>query len=433
MASAAVVGGGVTGLAAAYELSKKGMDVTVIEREKNIGGVLSSFSIGGFKIEKFYHHVFHGDEHFFGMCRELGLSGLLEWRNTQTGFYSKGKFYNLSGAVHLLLFGLLSPAERFKLASFALRLKTISKKEIESMDNFSASQWIKHNLGDNIYRNFFEPLLTSKYGEDLDDVSAAWFVERMRMRSTRGLTGEKLCYMKGGFHAFVEKIAEKIMENNGKIITGSSARKVIIRGGRVEGVCHSKGTLKCSSVISTVPVRDMLRFSGISGEYAKKAGKLEYQGAVSVLIGTDARLTEYYWTNMIDRGFAFGAAVEHTNFMAPEEYGGGSIIYLASYPQKSSEIWKMKEKEIFRNYLNDLKRMLPEKKIKVKWWRVAVEKNAGLVYRKGVLTGMPGFETPIKGLYAGGMFNSYPDRNLNESVRIGKECARLASCLEKGE
>lgn len=430
---AVVVGGGVTGLAAAYELSKKGIEVTVVEKEKQLGGVLGSFSVGGYEIEKFYHHVFRGDRHFFGMCRELGLSGLLEWKNTRTGFYSKGRFYNLSGAVHLMMFGLLSLADRMKLASFALRLKAISKKEIESMDNVSASQWIRENLGENIYSNFFEPLLASKYGEDLDDVSAAWFVERMRMRSTRGLTGEKLCYMKGGFHSFVEKLAEKIQENNGKIITGASARKVIVKGGRVAGFSHSKGKLKCSSVISTVPVRDMIRLSGISGQYARKAAGLEYQGAVSVLLGTDARLTDYYWTNMIDKGFAFGAAIEHTNFMPSSDYIGCSIIYLASYPGKNSRIWKMSEKEIFKAYFNDLKKMLPDKKISVKWWKVAIEKNAGIVYRKGVLTGIPGFETPVRGLYAGGMFNSYPDRNLNESVRIGKECARLASEIESGE
>ena len=427
-----ILGAGVTGLTAAYELSKKGIETIVIEKDRDLGGVLGSFDIKGYSIEKFYHHVFKGDRDFFSMCHELGLSGKLEWKNTSTGFFSEGRFYNLSGAMHLLFFRLLSPAERMRIALFALRIKSMSASDIRKLDSITARQWITDNLGSNIYRNFFEPLLISKYGEELHEVSAAWFIERMRMRSTRGLTGEKLCYMRGGFHSFISRLAERIEHNGGKIIRGSEASKIRVAAGKVTGVNHSGGKANTGCVISTIPVGRMVSISGMRGEYARRMKSMQYQGTISVLLGIESRLTDYYWTNMIEGGFMFGALVEHTNFIPSHDYAGDHIIYLASYPSKSSRLWKMSSAQIYKAYLSDLQRMLPGNDIRVKWWKVAVAKDAGLVYRRGVLSSVPGMTTPVKGLYTGGMFNSYPDRNINESVRIGRACARLAEDFLSG-
>ena len=51
----AVIGAGVMGLATAYYLSKSGYEVTVLESEKDIGGMAVSFDFDGIDIERFYH------------------------------------------------------------------------------------------------------------------------------------------------------------------------------------------------------------------------------------------------------------------------------------------------------------------------------------------------------------------------------------------
>ena len=57
----AVTGGGFCGLAAAYELGRRGVRATVLERGAEVGGLAGSFAAGGERLEKFYHHWFTGD------------------------------------------------------------------------------------------------------------------------------------------------------------------------------------------------------------------------------------------------------------------------------------------------------------------------------------------------------------------------------------
>ena len=52
-----VIGAGVTGLTAAYELSKKGHHVIVYERAPFLGGQASTFDVGGGRLERGYHHL----------------------------------------------------------------------------------------------------------------------------------------------------------------------------------------------------------------------------------------------------------------------------------------------------------------------------------------------------------------------------------------
>ncbi len=57
----AVIGGGFCGFAAAYELGRRGVRATVLERGAEVGGLAGSFAAGGERLEKFYHHWFTGD------------------------------------------------------------------------------------------------------------------------------------------------------------------------------------------------------------------------------------------------------------------------------------------------------------------------------------------------------------------------------------
>ena len=51
MKSVAIIGAGITGLAAAYGLNKKGIRVIVFEKNQTIGGVIQSFHEKGFLAE----------------------------------------------------------------------------------------------------------------------------------------------------------------------------------------------------------------------------------------------------------------------------------------------------------------------------------------------------------------------------------------------
>ncbi len=80
-----VIGGGFTGLTAAYELSQRGMRVTLLEQSDAVGGLAGSFDVNGQPLEKFYHHWFTNDEHVMQLVKDLNAEKQVVYRATRTG------------------------------------------------------------------------------------------------------------------------------------------------------------------------------------------------------------------------------------------------------------------------------------------------------------------------------------------------------------
>lgn len=110
-----VVGGGFSGLAAAYELAKQGIGVTVLEAESELGGLASAFEVGGEKLDRFYHHWFTNDQHIMELIKELGQGDRISINPTNTGMYYANNFFKLSTPWDLLSFTPLSFFDRVRL------------------------------------------------------------------------------------------------------------------------------------------------------------------------------------------------------------------------------------------------------------------------------------------------------------------------------
>ena len=96
-----IIGGGLTGLTAAYALSGR-HDIDLFEKTSTSGGCLSSYQVGSYWIEKYYHHCFSGDRALISLFDQLGLADNLEWRNGTTGYYAGGKIYPLTTPSEIL-------------------------------------------------------------------------------------------------------------------------------------------------------------------------------------------------------------------------------------------------------------------------------------------------------------------------------------------
>ncbi len=182
-----IIGGGLTGLAAADELAGDS-EVDLFEKRSHAGGCLSSYHIGDYAIEHYYHHCFGSDSAFFSLLDAHGLSGLLEWRSASTGYYAGGKIHPLTTPAEILRYPYLTLAGKARLAFLALRAKSLP---VSDLDTVPAEQYIRKNLGDDVYTSFFEPLLNAKFGSNKADVSAAWLISRIAIRSDRGTSGDR--------------------------------------------------------------------------------------------------------------------------------------------------------------------------------------------------------------------------------------------------
>jgi protoporphyrinogen oxidase len=194
-----IVGGGFTGLTAAYELAKNGISVTVLEAEAEIAGLAAAFDVGGEKLDRFYHHWFTNDREVMQLIDELGLNDRVEINPTNTGVYYANNFFKLSTPWDLLNFTPLSFIDRIRLGLLALRARRV--KDWMVLEDKTAHEWLKELGGENVYRVVWQPLLKGKFGPYAEEVSAVWFWNKLKLRGgSRGKGGEeRLAYFKGGF------------------------------------------------------------------------------------------------------------------------------------------------------------------------------------------------------------------------------------------
>ena len=103
-----IIGGGLAGLAAAYRLADRD-EIIIFEKENELGGMASSYSIeipcsknGLYHIEKYYHHIFASDKELIFLIEELGLGSKLEWLRGTTGYFFNGRIYPMNTPLEIL-------------------------------------------------------------------------------------------------------------------------------------------------------------------------------------------------------------------------------------------------------------------------------------------------------------------------------------------
>jgi protoporphyrinogen oxidase len=385
-----IIGAGIGGLTVGYELSKKGYEVTVFEKEKEIGGLLSDFKIEGKSLEKTYHHIFKTDKEIINLIEELGLASKLKWHKSSTGIYSNKKFYPFNGVIDLLKFGELDLISKFRLGMIYLCLKF--DKNFSKYEKITAVNWMEKWAGKKAYEVIWDPLLRGKFHQYSDKVSMAWLWARIHTRggSVDENGDEVLGYLDGGFGQITERLGEKLNVQTLRPAGTSLDREAF------------------DIVIDTSPAKDV-----------------DYIGAVDVVFSSSQNLSEYYWHNINDTKSPFLAFIQHTNLVGKENYNGKNIYYLGTYVPQDHKYFKISDKEIEREFLNYLKKIKPdfdEKQILEK--KVFRFKNAQHI----VTTNYKKPEYKIgKNLYQLNFSQIYPeDRGINFAVR---EARKLVNSL----
>src|SRR5512137_720787 len=98
----AVIGGGIGGLAGGWELARRNHEVHIFEAAAHFGGVTTTVSVPGGRMEGTYHHIFLSDEPIRRLIRDTGLESDLVWQVSPMGFFDSGRIYRFGRALELL-------------------------------------------------------------------------------------------------------------------------------------------------------------------------------------------------------------------------------------------------------------------------------------------------------------------------------------------
>jgi oxygen-dependent protoporphyrinogen oxidase len=195
----AVLGGGITGLSAAFYLGKlarergEAIDITVIEGSERLGGQINTLRKDGFVIERGPDSFLARKLPMIELAKDLGLEGEL----TGTNPAAKKTYISLDGKLHPMPEGMILgiPTEADKFMKTELVSEEGKRRAFEELDipseapegDESVGAFLERRMGREMVERIFEPLLAGIHAGDLYRLGLqATFPQFKKMISEQG-------------------------------------------------------------------------------------------------------------------------------------------------------------------------------------------------------------------------------------------------------
>jgi oxygen-dependent protoporphyrinogen oxidase len=196
----AIVGGGIAGLAAAYELEKardagayadSTLDYTLYEARPQLGGSLASEIVNGAVLERGPDSFLTEKPSAAELCRELGLGGELLPSNDaarRTYIVVRNRLVEMPDGLMFLVPTKLIPTAMSPL--FGLRTKIRMGLDLlhsprPSGEDESVATLVRRHFGQEAVDRLADPLLSGIYGGDAEQLSAQTVVPRLVEMETK--------------------------------------------------------------------------------------------------------------------------------------------------------------------------------------------------------------------------------------------------------
>jgi len=425
MARIAVLGAGPMGLAVAYELVRQGHQPVVFEADDRVGGMTATFDFNGLEIERYYHFHCTSDHAFLQVLEELGLADRMRWTETRMGYFYQGGIHPWGNPWALLRFPGLSMVAKFRYGLHAFL--SVKRNNWQPLDGQDAATWIKRWVGAEAWEVLWRRLFEYKFYDYSNNLSAAWIWSRIRRigRSRYNIFREKLGALEGGSATLLKAMAQDISSKGGEIRLRTPVRRVLMQGGRVQGVQTDGGLEMFERVISTVPLPYVpALMPDLPPAVLEAFRSVKNVAVVCVIVKLAKQLSNNFWLNTNDPEMDIPGIVEYTNLRAL----GPHIVYVPFY--MPGEHPKYAEpNEVFlnkvRSYLQKINPALRDEDFLD--MRASRYRFAQPICEPGFLRRMPAARLPVEGLWVADTSYYYPeDRGISESIGFGRQMARDA-------
>lgn len=176
MKKVAIIGAGITGLSAAYYLSKhEDIEIDLFEKDDRAGGKIKTHRSDGYTIELGPESYLARKTIMTELAEEIGMGDDLVRNSTgQSYIYSNNKLSALPKGAVLGVPTELGPFLTTDLVSAGGKLTAgldLLKKPAPLYTDVSVGQFFRRRLGDDVLENMIEPLLSGIYATNIDELS----------------------------------------------------------------------------------------------------------------------------------------------------------------------------------------------------------------------------------------------------------------------
>ena len=261
-----VIGGGLAGLSAAYELSQRGVQVTLLERSPQLGGKIASWPIqvgeDQFMMEHGFHGFFPQYYNLFSLVDELKIRENFKSLNFYSVVYKGGYKPEVFRPSHsafpwnVIDLAVSSP-NRFKWGINLSKLKHLevfreitgfrNPQTFERLDQLSVAEWVKEDFPQGLYDLYFLPFAKSSLNAP-DVMSAGELMQFFHFYffgNPEGLAFNGTCQDMG--RCLVDPIVEAIRQTGGQVITRATVSGLQWQDGQIDSVTYQEGAVAANS------------------------------------------------------------------------------------------------------------------------------------------------------------------------------------------
>lgn len=184
MTPVAIIGGGISGLSAAYYLAKAGVAATLIERQPRLGGVIETLEIQGNIVEGGPDSFLAAKPAALELIRELGLGDEVIGSNDHqrvTYVVKNGRLVPLPDGLMMMVPTQILPMATSPLLSWGTKIRMgleFFRKPDGPKPERSVAEFIEEHYGRETVEYLAEPLLSGVYGGDPRELSMSSVLTR---------------------------------------------------------------------------------------------------------------------------------------------------------------------------------------------------------------------------------------------------------------
>lgn len=367
-----IIGAGPAGLAAAYELSRRGKKVIVLERGKQVGGISQTikfkenyFDVGG--------HRFHTRIPEVKDLWEKVMGEDFLTRKRLSRIYFNNKFFNYPLAPANAFFG-LGIWESISIVASYLNSKIFPYPREDNLE-----EWVSNRFGKKLFRIFFKSYTEKLWGIPCREIKAEWAAQRISGLSLSkaiknaffgsGRQGpktliDKFQYPKYGPGMMYEKMAQEIENMGGQVIFNSCADKFIFDDGRIKGVATRENGEKkeymADAFISSMPLDELVgSLRDVSQNVIAASQKLKYRSFVSInVILNCSNPFPDNWIYIHSPEVAMGRIQNYRNWSPYSlKDKNQTILGLEYFCSENDDFWKKSDQELINLGLRELEKI----------------------------------------------------------------------------